>query len=131
MMKAVSTIKRPSRLGRLPLLLLGMAALLCGIWGGLIRLPLLLPLPSNNANWITFHGPLMVCGFLGTVITLERAVGLRTLWTYAAPALTGAGALMLLLGRLGTPPLWLITLGSAVFVAVAGRIVQLQRALFT
>ncbi len=130
-MKQPATISPPNRVGRVPLLVMGMVSLLCGIWGGLIRLPLNLPLPSSNANWITFHGPLMVCGFLGTVITLERAVGLRSLWTYAAPMLTGIGALLLVLGRLGRPPLLLITAGSAIFVLVTCRIVQLQRALFT
>jgi hypothetical protein len=130
-MKQTKVMKPPSRLGRLALVGAGIFSLLCGIWGGLVRLPLNLPLPSNNANWITFHGPLMVCGFLGTVITLERAVGLRSLWTYAAPALTGTGALLLASGQLGRPPLLLIAAGSAVFVAVTCRVVQLQRALFT
>ncbi len=130
-MKKVAATKQPNRLGRIPLVGLGMLSLLCGIWGGLIRLPLNLPLPSSNANWISFHGALMVCGFLGTVITLERAVGLQRLWTYAAPTLIGAGALLLVIGQLGKPPLFLITSGSAVFVAVTCRIVLLQRALFT
>jgi hypothetical protein len=108
-----------------------MVSLVCGVWGGLIRLPMTLPLPSDNANWITFHGPLMVCGFLGTVIGLERAVGLRHWWTYAAPLLTGAGALLLAIGLLGKPPVMLITAGSAVFAVVAWRVVLLQRAVFT
>jgi hypothetical protein len=68
------------RISRAPLLLLGIASLIAGVWGGLVRLPLNLPLPGGNANWLTFHGPLMVCGFLGTVIGLERAVGLKGLW---------------------------------------------------
>ncbi len=130
-MNPSTATRRPTRLGRLALVALGMLSLLSGVWGGLIRLPLNLPLPSSNANWITFHGPLMVCGFLGTVITLERAVGLRSLWTYAAPLFTGAGALLLILGQLGRPPLMLVAAGSAVFVAVTGRVVRLQRALFT
>jgi hypothetical protein len=130
-MKPTPALKPPSRLGRVLLVALGMLSLLCGVWGGLIRMALNLPLPSSNANWLTFHGPLMVCGFLGTVITLERAVGLRSLWTYAAPMLTGLGALLLILGQLGRPPLLLITVGSACFVAVTCRIVLMQRALFT
>ncbi len=73
----------------------------------------------------------MVCGFLGTVIALDRAVGLQRLWTYSAPLLTGAGALMLALGQLGKPPLMLIAAGSAVFVLVATYVVRLQRATFT
>jgi hypothetical protein len=120
-----------ARLPRLALLLPGMACLVAGIWGGLLRLPLNLPLPTDNANWITYHGPLMVCGFLGTVIGLERAVGLHHPWTYAAPLLSALGAISLLLGAIGAIPIVLITAGSAVFCAVALRVVQLQRAVFT
>ena len=75
-------------------MLMGMGCLVAGVWGGLVRLPLNLLLPGDNANWLSFHGPLMVCGFLGTVIGLERAVGLRGWLTYAAPLLTGIGALL-------------------------------------
>ena len=125
------TAQGKKRLGRLPLLLLGMASLVAGVWGGLVRLPLLLPLPGGNANWLTFHGPLMVCGFLGTVIGLERAVGLRGWWPYIAPVLTGAGAVMVAAGRLGPAPVLLITAGSLWFWGVTLRVVQLQRAAFT
>lgn len=108
-----------------------MACLVAGIYGGLLRLPLGLPVPTEHANWITFHGPLMVCGFLGTVIGLERAVGLGSPWTYAAPLLSAAGAGILLLGGAGPLPAWLLTGASTVFTVVALRVVQLQRALFT
>src|SRR5512136_401485 len=103
------TTEARKRMGRLPLLLMGMASLLAGVWGGLVRIPLNLPLPGGNANWLTFHGPLMVCGFLGTVIGLERAVGLRGWWPYVAPALTGAGAVMVISGGIGRLPVLLIT----------------------
>jgi hypothetical protein len=116
---------------RLPLLALGMISLAAGIWGGLIRMAFNLPLPTDHANWITYHGPLMVSGFLGTVIGLERAVGLQRWWTYAAPLLTGAGALVVAGGGLGLTGPLLLTLGSAVFLAVTLRIVQIQRAAFT
>lgn len=120
-----------TRLGRLPLVALGLLSLGCGVWGGLIRLPLNLPLPVHHANWISYHGPLMVCGFLGTVIALERAVGLQRWWTYSSPLLTGVGALILMAGVVGHRGVVVITLGSAVFVVVTLRVVQLQRALFT
>jgi hypothetical protein len=120
-----------ARLGRIPLLVLGIAALATGVWGGLVRLPVALPLPPDNANWLTFHGPLMVCGFLGTVIGLERAVGLGTRWTYAAPILTGAGAVLMVGGMLGRPPQVLLTLGSAVFVLITLRVIRLQLAAHT
>jgi len=103
-----------------------MASLFAGVWGGLIRLPLNLPLPSDNANWITFHGPLMVCGFLGTVIGLERAVGLGHPWTYACPLLTGLGAAVLLAGGTGRIPTFLIAAGSAFFVLISIQIYRLQ-----
>lgn len=119
------------RMSRLPFLGLGILSLLAGLWGGLIRLPLNLPVPADHANWITFHGPLMICGFLGTVIGLERAIGLQAAWTYAAPLLTGAGALIFILGFLGPGGPALFALGSAAFLAVTFRVVQLQRALFT
>jgi hypothetical protein len=43
------------------------------------------------------HGPLMVVGFLGTVISLERAVALGSRWAYAAPLLAVLSAPALLL----------------------------------
>jgi hypothetical protein len=125
------TAEGTKRVGRLPLLLIGMACLVCGVWGGLVRLPLNLPLPGGNANWLTFHGPLMVCGFLGTVIGLERAVGLRGWWSYLSPLLTGAGAAMVMAGKLGHSQITLITLGSIGFWVVTLWVVRLQQATFT
>jgi hypothetical protein len=68
----------------------------------------------------------MVCGFLGTLIGLERAVALGRLWAYAAPVLTGLGAALLVAG-VGTwsGPL-LIAAGSAVLVAVFGAVLRVQ-----
>ena len=66
---------------RVPLMALAMGALLTGVWAGLVRLgwqvPLLAAIPPSA------HGPLMVSGFLGTLIGLERAVVLGRFWTYA------------------------------------------------
>ncbi len=62
------------------------------------------------------HGPLMVGGFLGTVIGLERAVALGKPWPYAAPLLTGIGAILLMGGWGGPAGALLITLGSGVLV---------------
>jgi hypothetical protein len=130
-MKKTAVTTKPVRLGRLALVAAGMLSLLCGVWGGLLRLPLNLPLPSNNANWITFHGPLMVCGFLGTVIALERAVGLGGWWTYVPPLLTGTGSLLIIAGRMGLAPAMLITAGSLWFWAVTLWVVRLQKVTFT
>jgi hypothetical protein len=75
---------------------LGGVSLLAGIWGGLVRLGWGLPVVPAPVPFS--HGPLMVAGFLGTLIGLERAVAVKRWWAYAAPLLTGAGALSLLAG---------------------------------
>lgn len=77
---------------RLPILILGMFSLILGIWSGLLRLGLELPEPA--AGFAIYHGPLMVCGFLGTVIGLERAVAAGWRSAYIAPPLAGAGAIL-------------------------------------
>src|SRR5215471_18864528 len=78
----------------LPLIALGMLALLMALWGGLVRLGWRWPLPWPTLSIV--HGPLMVCGFLGTLIGIERAVALGAFWPYAAPLLTAVGTLALL-----------------------------------
>ena len=67
-------------------------ALLLGLWAGLSRAGWDI---SSDAQWDARHGPLMICGFLGTLITMERAVGSGWRWAYAGPALAGAGAFAL------------------------------------
>lgn len=114
---------------RIPLLALALLALLAALWGGLLRIgwrwPLLhAPLPLA-------HGPLIVGGFLGTLIGLERAVALGRRWAYVGPLMTGAGALALIVGA----PAWLgpllITGGSLLLVLVFAAIIHQQPALFT
>ncbi len=114
---------------RVPLLALGMVALLAGLWGGLLRLgwPLLAP-PAPLA---ALHGPLMISGFLGTVIALERAVALGRLWAYGAPLATGLGVLALVAGAPGTTGPLLMTLGSAWLVVVGVALLGRQPALPT
>ncbi|MCX7689590.1 hypothetical protein [Thermoflexus sp.] len=88
---------------RFPLMLIGILALLVGLWAGWIRMGWAFPRP--NPAWPGAHGALMISGFLGTLITLERAiVGPR--WVWGAPILAALGSLTLLL----MPP----TNGSAV-----------------
>jgi hypothetical protein len=58
---------------RIPILIPGAIALIAGLRIGLVRMewPLIFGVPVVLAD----HGPLMVSGFLGTLIGLERAVG--------------------------------------------------------
>jgi hypothetical protein len=98
----------------LPFVAFSLLALLVALWAGLLRLGWSLPTFPNLAM---AHGPLMVCGFLGTLIPLERAVAIRRKWMFAAPILTALGWVSLLAspGVLGAA---LFTLGSLVMLAI-------------
>jgi hypothetical protein len=54
-----------------------------------------LPAPVSTARLPVVHGPLLVFGFVGTVIALERAVAIRRPWAFASPALFGLGGILL------------------------------------
>ncbi|MEZ4641728.1 MAG: hypothetical protein R3E31_03125 [Chloroflexota bacterium] len=114
---------------RAPLMFLAALALLAGLWAGLLRLgwqlpPLSLRLPAQ-------HGPLMVSGFLGTLISLERAVALsqnqngRRIY-YLAPLLAGLGAVTLFFDLPTAVPRGLSTLGALGLVLIFVVIYRLQ-----
>lgn len=79
---------------RYALLALGGISLILGMNFGLILLGLEPPLTGRNLELL--HAQLMVFGFLGTLISLERAVAVRKSWAYIAPVGFGLGALALL-----------------------------------
>ncbi len=115
-------------LGRFPLLLLGFLALFAGVGAGLARLGWTVPeIAASNA---ALHGPLMVCGFFGVVITLERAVAMARLWAYGGPLLAGLGTASALVGRADLA-VALYLGASLVLLAASLDIVRRQRALFT
>jgi len=60
---------------RFPLMGLGVLGLLAAMWAGLVRLGW--GLPALRPGLPIAHGPLMISGFLGTLISLERAVALE------------------------------------------------------
>ncbi|HUX25824.1 MAG TPA: hypothetical protein VMV87_14540 [Burkholderiales bacterium] len=115
--------------GRAPLLVLAFVSLFAGIAAGLVRLGWMFP--PSVAELAALHGPLMVCGFFGTVISLERAVALGRRWGYCAPLLTGLGAAAGILGAPVAAAAALVTLGSAVMTAVSVSFYRRQRELFT
>ncbi|MBP9654483.1 MAG: hypothetical protein KBE19_08845 [Rhodocyclaceae bacterium] len=114
---------------RVPLLILGFASLIVGVGAGLLRLGWSVPQPA--AALAAFHGPLMVSGFFGTVISLERAVALARRWAYLGPLAAGAGGLALILGVAPALAQVLLALGSAVLLAGSVSVFLRQRALFT
>ncbi len=106
--------------GRLVLLLAGGIALLAGLDGALLLLGQSAPIVS--ARLADVHGPLMVFGFVGTVVVLERAVAVRRKWAFLSPALLSAGGLAVLsplplpVGQLG------FVAGSVVLLPIYGVI---------
>lgn len=113
----------------IPFLFLAILALLTALWAGLMRLgwqlPALTPLLALS------HGPLMISGFLGTLITFERAVAMKQKWMYIPPLLAGLGWLVTVL--MPSPPLGpiLITLASLGGVAILIEITRRESALHT
>ena len=107
----------------MPLLGLAFLSLVLGIWAGLVRVGW--PWPTLTPDFWLAHGPLMVSGFVGTLIAVERAVAIGKRWGYGAPTLTAAGALVLVASPLWVGPL-LIVLGSAVLAALFAVILHRQ-----
>lgn len=120
---------RTRKPARFPLLAMGIFLLLAGIWGGLLRLGWTWPqiMPNVVAN----HGAIMIGGFLGTLLTLERAVAIRRWWCYLGPLASGMGGILLVSGgpvRLGAG---LIVVSSIIMTADFGVILRRQVSIFT
>lgn len=132
----MSPARAPSAAARVlrPLLLALVAtALLSGVIGGLLRAGLALPV-FDGQRWmapaIVSHAALMIGGFLGTVIGIERAVAVRLPLAFAAPLASAGGTLALLAGQ-DAAGHGLLLLAAAVFAAVNVVIVRRQRAAHT
>ena len=116
------------RWSRVPLLMLGFVGLFVGAGAGLARLGWTLPAVATSA--VALHGPLMVCGFFGVVISLERAVAIGRGWAYLGPLLAALGGVAAVAGQAPAAAAFFVA-GSAVLLAASGDIVRRQRALFT
>ena len=113
----------------IPWLAAAVALLAIGTFAGLSRIGW--HIEFVTPEMIFQHGPLMVTGFLGTLITLERAVALRQ-----RPALLGA--VLFALGGLVTAfdislegGRYLTVFGSLSLVLIFGMILQKHRAAHT
>ena len=118
----------PNRLP-LPFLSLAILGLLAALWAGLMRLGW--QLPALTPSLALAHGPLMISGFLGTLIMLERAVAMQKKWMYLPSLLSGLGWLVTVL--MPSPPLGpiLLTLASLGGVAILAVMIRREFALHT
>ena len=116
---------RPPSLSRRLLLGLAGLCLLAGVTGGLQRLGVVLRI--DGAALAASHGALMVCGFLGTVITLERAIAWGGRGALAAPLASALGVAFALAG-LAAPAALLLIAAPALLCVLCVGIVRRQRA---
>lgn len=111
---------------RAPLLALGAVALLAGLVGALSLLGIV-PAMGRTAD---AHGLVMPLGFLGTLISLERAVALRAPVAFTVPLAAGVGALALLTGLPRVVGAFLLTAAGVGLVLVYLAIGRRQPALY-
>ncbi|NOZ58605.1 MAG: hypothetical protein GXO66_03370 [Euryarchaeota archaeon] len=103
-----------------PLVALGMALLVIATIAGLGRAGIGV-LPPELAP---AHGALMVAGFFGTLISLERAFAAGRGWAYLIPLLSAAGGLGVVAGIEQAP--LLLVLSAAGFVLLSAQFVSFR-----
>ncbi|MDP3438430.1 MAG: hypothetical protein Q8R95_02395, partial [Azonexus sp.] len=106
--------------GRLPMLILGMICLLTAVLAGLSRLAI--AVPSFAQHQAASHAALIIAGFFGTVISLERAVALHRFWPYLAPLCAGLGGIALLLPAVSSLSASLFLLSASIFLAASVQV---------
>jgi hypothetical protein len=112
-------------LPRLALLAPAGVALLAGLDAALMLLGL--PAPVTVDRLPEVHGMLMVLGFVGTLIAVERAVALRQPTGFVAPALLGLGALALISPAPLVVGQGILTVGAAALVGLYVPLWRRQR----
>jgi len=106
------------------LLFFAAIGLITGLYSGLLRIGFFSDMAPRQISPIA-HGPLMINGFLGTLIGLERAAALEKKWAYFAPVLMAASTIILLSG-LQVSGQWLMLLGALDLTYVMGYLYYLQ-----
>lgn len=105
------------------LLFLAAIGLLTGLYAGLLRLGFM-PDVEHSVSPLA-HGPLMINGFLGTLIGLERAAALDKRWAFIGPFFMAVSTVLLLFG-LQVHGEWSLILGSIGLTIVMGFLHYLQ-----
>jgi hypothetical protein len=98
-------------------------SLAVAVGGGLLR-ACPAPAPPTLPGWLVAgavsHAALMICGFLGTVVGMERAVAARQLHAFVAPLASACGAALLILGRQDLGGLAIMVAATAFVVVNVG-----------
>lgn len=81
------------KVGRLPFILAALISLIIGLWAGLIRIGWSIPVNTATPH----HGAIMVGGFLGTLIALEKIIPLRKKWLFFIPGASAASVIFFFL----------------------------------
>lgn len=112
---------------RFPLLIMGMLSLLFGVSSGLGYIGVVVP--DFSLKLANLHGVLMIPAFLGTVISLERAVALGRKWAYLAPTLSALGAFQVIRSVDSDyyTPVFILSAVMFVIVSVAVLLIQLNK----
>jgi len=107
--------------------------LLAAVAGGLLRVGIVPP-GAGDAAWLGhaggFHAALMIGGFLGSVIGIERAVAVKRRLAFVAPLASALGGLCLLRGQ-AIAGAWLLVAAATAFVIVNLVVVRRQLAAHT
>ncbi len=99
---------------RIAVALVAVSALVLGVWMGLMRIGWMIGSPPAPGT----HGPILVLGFLGTVIGMERAVAIGRSWAWMTPILSGASVITMLTGAPTELTGALLLIAGAVLVAL-------------
>lgn len=114
---------------RVPFLLPAILCLVAGVLTGLARMGV--STTDFMLERSALHSALMISGFFGTVIGLERAVASQKIWPYLAPLLSGLGGLSLLFEPTAFVAPLLFTSGSICFVLASIQVLIKQPAIYT
>lgn len=112
------------------LTLVGAAVLMAGaLVGGLARMGVSVGAAPDVL--IQHHGPLMVGAFFGAVISTERAVAVRSLWSFLAPVSAVAGGVALVAFDAPLAASLLFSLSGVVLVGVFAHLLRRRYEAFT
>ena len=104
--------------------------LVAAIVGGLLRAGLAIPVPSASvwpSQAVVAHAFLMICGFMGTVIGIERAVAIKARLAFLAPTASALAGAAMLAGHTSVAS-WVAVGAAVAFVAVNVVVVERQPA---